>query len=299
MASVSILAFLIFSQLVILLSAQNPNCPISFHCGDLGTIQFPFADAQHRDCGLLVIHGCDSNDPSALKYIQFDNAGELFQVTGVGESFVSVRDFHLQEKLLSRNCDAFTHNRSLDSLPLINSAIVAYRFDYENSSVIRCNRTVNASFLGSYDSKYTGCPGYDLYLGYGGKRYPEECSTVQIQIQNYNNIKDPFSSAAAEITVTVQVSDDCSKCHYEKEGQCRLDTNGQFFCATAEEETGKTLLVGATAVGILGCLMALAFFFKRKFSSNSAIFCWKKQDPTNPMIDEFLQTYEPLPTTTH
>ncbi|KAI4357779.1 hypothetical protein L6164_001705 [Bauhinia variegata] len=254
MASVSILASVIFSQLVILLSAQDSNCPSSFQCGDLGVIEFPFTDAEHSDCGLFVIHGCESNDPNLVKYIQFNNISELFQVTVVGESFVSVRDYRFQKELLSRNCDAFARRRSL---PLINSALVSFHFEYKTTEMIRCNHTVNATILASYYfSNYTSCPAYDLYFGhycdlYFEKTHIKECSKVQLRIQNPDNITDPFSSVAAEIPIRVQVSYDCNKCHYERGGQCRLDTKGQFFCAG--DSKGKSVII--PAAGDAFCLI--------------------------------------------
>ncbi|KAL3631351.1 hypothetical protein CASFOL_024335 [Castilleja foliolosa] len=73
----NLLKYLIFSSIfpsLIINPADSTNCPSSFECVDLGTLEFPFSD--QPGCGLFMLANC-STDPE----IQFEAGGHWYGVT--------------------------------------------------------------------------------------------------------------------------------------------------------------------------------------------------------------------------
>lgn len=250
----TVYVILLFSHLTaVLLSAGNANghhdeCPDSFDCGSLGRIYFPFTTVQYLNCGALAIHGCDDHNQTAVKRVQLNNGGKLFQVTQVNShqrqgwrTSISITDHDFRMLLVNGSCMAFTYN-------IIFPPFSAFGyFDMKNnitSFKCRHNQTVNHTndFI-----NYTGCPSSDFYFAPPYSDYESlrslisSCSMVKLPVrQDSQFFKDPFGFLTAEITFEFTFSHDCIRCHEEGRGFCRPDSNGKFHCASPTTPTTPT-----------------------------------------------------------
>src|SRR4051812_18939274 len=83
--------FLLFYHLILLLlliltskgSGHSDDCPVSFDCGNVGFIGYPFTKVGFPNCGALAIQGCDDPNKNAMKTIQLTKGGKPFQVTKI------------------------------------------------------------------------------------------------------------------------------------------------------------------------------------------------------------------------
>lgn len=251
----TVYVILLFSHLTaVLLSAGNANghhdeCPDSFDCGSLGRIYFPFTTVQYLNCGALAIHGCDDHNQTAVKRVQLNNGGKLFQVTQVNShqrqgwrTSISITDHDFRMLLVNGSCMAFTYN-------IIFPPFSAFGyFDMKNnitSFKCRHNQTVNHTndFI-NYTNDFinytsTRCPSSVFY--FAPPSYYDQslrslislCSMVKLPVrQDSQFIKNPFGFLNAEITFEFQFSSECHQCYNEERGDhCRLDSNGTFYCA--------------------------------------------------------------------
>ncbi|KAI4313888.1 hypothetical protein L6164_026834 [Bauhinia variegata] len=244
--------------------AKQGKCSNSFNCGNLGTISFPFTTTAQSNCGLLAIQGCD--DPHSRKMIQQKN-GRFYEVIQVDQErqVIVILDKDLQKLLLSKSCEVFRNNFTL---PLNTSPMASL-----NISNIRpfysCDRTLNFS-CSSLPSDYT-CPRYDIYSYYYFQNQKincsltpsSKCSMLKLPLvwppTQPKDGQDFFNRLSANISIKVRLSDDCYNCHYQRGGQCRLDRNGSFYCATEKSERGRVFKLGLGGLGagiiMIGCLI--------------------------------------------
>ena len=141
MASVSAFVSLIFFHLV-LLSAQHGNtdsktCPASFDCGFVGKITFPFTTAEHQDCGLFAIHGCEKQVPEKFKRIELIKNHSFAVVKVLGPTGIIVKDMSLNKLLQNKTCAAFTSNFTLPE----NSPLASFHVSPE-VTLFRCSRSL-------------------------------------------------------------------------------------------------------------------------------------------------------------
>ncbi|XP_054810287.1 uncharacterized protein LOC129311840 [Prosopis cineraria] len=238
MASVYVfrVIFLLSCLLLPLHVAVESKCPTSFDCGYLGKIQFPWTTSEYSDCGLFVIQGCDGpNVPKTLP----SNKGTTLEVLTVShsvsaESTIVIRDLGLHDRLRNRNCEAFTSNYTL---PLTFPSPLA---SFKMTNIVlffRCNRTLHVRNPGSFFNFTCG----DSDVIYYDRTYPESnqshslllsssCSVIQFPVKDLPDTYDPFTFIASSVVLQVRLSDDCSKCHYDKAGHCQLDPNRIFYC---------------------------------------------------------------------
>jgi hypothetical protein len=106
--------------------------------------------------------------------------------------------------------------------------------------MFKCNHSHNITLHGNFSFyKYTNCSGYNLYYDLlnsvrpRGFKVPSslaQCTQCQVAIRDFPTT-DPFEFVSPEISIEVQLSDDCKKCLHHQVGQCQLDNQGKFFCA--------------------------------------------------------------------
>jgi hypothetical protein len=226
---------LLFSLLMLQVSAQDGRCPTSFSCGYLGNITFPFTVTQHPHCGVLAISGCD-NGIAFPKTIQLGKrpSNQSFIVTYVDHDTITVRDDVKREKLKLKDCQVFNNFTVPPTSPLA-SFYIKY-----NITMFKCNHSHNITLHGNFSFyKYTNCSGYNLYYDLlnsvrpRGFKVPSslaQCTQCQVAIRDFPTT-DPFEFVSPEISIEVQLSDDCKKCLRHQVGQCQLDNQGKFFCA--------------------------------------------------------------------
>ncbi|KAK7338498.1 hypothetical protein VNO77_19109 [Canavalia gladiata] len=269
-----------------LVSVANGKCPPSFDCGNLGTMQFPYSDTKHPQCGLLVVHGCEDRDPDAVKTIK--NKGKWFYVTrDENTGGIVFRDNEFRELLLSGRCGAFDKNYTSDNTSPF------FSFEFINVTLFRCDRTLNLTTPLTFN-KSTVCPDDIFYdaanIGSNSNdfnRYFKSCAMVRLPIRDAGLVPDPtklFDYVSADIPIQVHVSPACSSCYNSKGGQCQLDNQGKFFCQQEKSSITVKIVVAVTSVGVaLGILMVLACILQRYY--------WHKENPTYLMIERFLKQH--------
>ncbi|CAJ1977497.1 unnamed protein product [Sphenostylis stenocarpa] len=133
------------------------NCPSFINCGDLGNITFPFTDTRHRDCGILVIHGCDDHEPGAQKTTKNNN--KWFDIVKLDKFTITIRDDDLRDYLLQRSCETFGYNSTFTfNSPLATASRLNHYMD-----VLRCNHALGAPPNNSVSNSNV-CKNETLYL---------------------------------------------------------------------------------------------------------------------------------------
>ncbi|XP_027365552.1 LEAF RUST 10 DISEASE-RESISTANCE LOCUS RECEPTOR-LIKE PROTEIN KINASE-like 2.4 [Abrus precatorius] len=295
-----------FSHLMPLLlaSGHQGECPTSFNCGYLGNIGFPFTITQRPHCGLFPIPNCDDRDLHKPKSIQLDNQRKpflLFQVLpriSDTTTTLHLRDNTLYELLQNRSCEAFTNNYTLPRA----SQFAAFSLQY-SATLFRCNRTRHVKPATKMKNYKCDDRDYDLY--YGPELTADDpslsssiaCTKVLLPIKDVPDAEDPFTFVASDLFMEVKLTIECVNCHYQRGGQCQLDSKQSFYCAISYEKTRKKIVVTALTLVAAGVvvLMILACCFRTKISSPAYLLYWRK-NRTHAIIEEFLKEHGPLPT---
>jgi len=225
---------LIFFQFL-LVSAQDGGCPTSFSCGSLGQITFPFTVTQHPHCGPLAIRGCDYNDTTVPKSIHLGKprSKQSFNITYLEGNTITVTDNEAHRKnLLSRNCQAF------QNFPVPPTSPLASFYIKYNITMFKCNHSLSVTPPKSFQN-YTNCSDYDVYYEIQSTASPPgfevpssltQCTQCQVAIRD-RSTDDPFEFLSPQISIVVQLSDDCNQCLHHQGGRCQLDIQGKFHCA--------------------------------------------------------------------
>ncbi|WJX15091.1 non-specific serine/threonine protein kinase [Trifolium repens] len=280
---------LIFFQFVLHVSGQNDGrCPTSFSCGYIGNITFPFTVTESPHCGILAISGCDKNGIVSPKTIQLGKrpSNQSFIVTYVDHDTITVRDDALRDKLPLKDCQAFNNFTVPPTSPLA-SFYIKY-----NITMFKCYHSLNITLRGHFSFyKYTNCSGYNLYYDLlnsvrpRGFKVPSslaQCTQCQVAIRDFPTA-DPFEFVSPEISIEVQLSDDCNKCLRHQVGQCQLDNQGKFFCAQVAEDKGLAwklglgigLLVVIIITGLLiiwRCKRRVPDFYSKKYTESDSVY---------------------------
>ncbi|CAK8574030.1 unnamed protein product [Lathyrus sativus] len=313
MALVYKFLFLLFSQLMLLANGYQEDCPASFSCGYLGNISFPFTTTQRQDCGLLPIQNCD--DAMKPKMIQFQNKGKWFVVGNVNSlefrgssnatfSFV-FRDNNLYQLLQSKSCEALRYNYTLPP----TSHFLSFHIE-TRATLFMCNRSLHVN-PPTYMHNYTNCRLYDFY--YRPFNNPDNasptaftaCANVRLPAKDFADADDLFTFITADIPTQVNITEDCSNCHYNQRGRCQLDRDGRFYCANvmvAKQEgltwidtlgTIVTVIIGVVVLIIGAAMVQLVLWIVIKIFT-TAFLLFKKEDSTHRIIEEYLKEHGPL-----
>ncbi|KAI4357759.1 hypothetical protein L6164_001688 [Bauhinia variegata] len=227
---------LLFSPLLSLLSTGegHENCPSSFNCGYLETIQFPFTTIERPDCGILALHGC-GNDSVSSKGIQLKK-GERYHVMHIDHSAIFVRDDHLHKLLQSRSCEIFNSNYTPNLPP--TSPLASFDVKY-NITLFKCNKSLHIP-QPKLSFNYENCSNYNIYyflrqfeLPMSNKPPPRafaECSILQLPVKDDDDSNDPFTFLRDDVPIEVRLSEECAKCYHQERGMCQLDSKGKFLC---------------------------------------------------------------------
>lgn len=244
-AAVYVHEFLLFSHVALLLllvvgnvNAHPDDCPDSFDCGSLGTIGYPFTKTQFLECGTLAIQGCDDLNKTAVKHVQLSSGGKLFQVRQVDSHWpysISIVDEDFSNLILHHNaCEAFGYNNI--TLPPPSPSGTFYM--KSNITVFKCNRSHRVDPPNNFFKNST-CPHSRFYFG---PPIPDDneslhssaasCSVSHLPvIEGFALSGNPFPFLTDEITIQLQSSDYCHHCYRDRKGHCRLNGNGEVYCA--------------------------------------------------------------------
>ncbi|RHN82398.1 putative glycerophosphodiester phosphodiesterase, protein kinase RLK-Pelle-LRK10L-2 family [Medicago truncatula] len=292
MAWLFIFKSLLFSLIMLHVSAQDGGCPTSFSCGYLGQITFPFTVTQYPHCGILAISGCDQKNTSAPNSIQLGKmpSKQSLIVTYVEGNTITVSDETQQKYLLSKKCQAF-HNYPVPPTTPLGSFYIKF-----NITMFKCNRSLKVTPPKSFQN-YANCSGYDIYYDLQNIVRPPpfkvpnslaQCTQCQAAVRDMPN-DDPFEFLSPQISIVVQLSDDCNQCLHHQGGRCRLDIQGKFHCA--EGNRGwfvKMLILG---VGVLVVTAAILLIVVKIYYTR-----WRTRNPTNLVIEVFLKKHGHLQT---
>ncbi|KAK7357763.1 hypothetical protein VNO80_17059 [Phaseolus coccineus] len=263
------------------------SCPSLINCGDLGNISFPFTDTRHRDCGILVIHGCDDDEPGAQKTIKNNN--KWFDIVKLEQLTITIKDDELRDFLLQRSCDTFNHNYTFTvSSPLAKISRLNHYVD-----VLRCNHALGAPPNNSVSNSAI-CRNETLYSMVdtdpsSSYSHLKGCSMVQLPTSSdmlFADLDpdDPFKHVTYEINIGIELSQNCFRCLYVNGGQCRVDNTGMFYCDQGNKSTKIRLIVTTVAcvAGALGVLIFVGWFIRRRFY---------KKNPSYQIIEMFLNIH--------
>ncbi|QCE08596.1 somatic embryogenesis receptor kinase 1 [Vigna unguiculata] len=282
---------------LLLAAGDQGRCPPSFHCGYLGNITFPFTISGRHDCGFLSIGNCDDHDPHKPKFIQLQANETWVQVVGISQLLISpttrlatfqFRDKHFYDLLLNRSCEAFTNTYTL---PLI-SHLAVFRL-LHNATLFLCNKTLNVTNINM--SKYNGCLGYDLYYNHFTTD-DDACESALFPITELA-ANHPFTFVTGDLTVMIELTDQCSDCYYRKGGQCQLDSREQFSCANSYEETRKKMSKVATASTVVAAVVVVLMVLICCFRAKIFYPLFWRENPTHRVVEDILKEHGPLTTT--
>ena len=226
MASVSLFVFLVLSQLVLLLSAEEegklgrPSCWPFQYCENLGHIYFPFTKIPPPFCGLLQVECDRDKKPPTIRLPMVVQRSERpYEVININYTTqqIHVRDHSLLEDRETNNCNY------LDKFALPNSPSISFKLNTPNQTLFKCSHT--PEFTSHSNFKSRKCRDYDFY--FGPPSFTSNCSNIQLPV-NESSDKDKLN-LSAEFVLEWHVSDDCSRCD-GKGGLCSLDFYGKFYC---------------------------------------------------------------------
>ncbi|XP_050225380.1 LEAF RUST 10 DISEASE-RESISTANCE LOCUS RECEPTOR-LIKE PROTEIN KINASE-like 1.1 isoform X2 [Mercurialis annua] len=236
MVPVLVLVLFTFSYLPSVYSADtskypNSSCPSFFNCGDLGDIRFPFTQPANSTCGLFMVN-CSNQK------VQLERGGKWYKVDLISEAdTIFINDTELQNRLDKQKCDF------IDGFPRSRTSFSSFQI-FPNITMLKCNRTSNITFSRGL-SHYIDCSHSSIYYTpqnrSSPRSHPDNCLTIQLPghiVGNRNNFSIELTS---EFHVRVFVSNDCSSCHFQRGGECQIESNGDFLCANAIVPTGCKL----------------------------------------------------------
>ncbi|KAI5401398.1 hypothetical protein KIW84_066027 [Lathyrus oleraceus] len=277
--------FLMFSHLTLLLlliltskgNGHSNGCPVSFDCGNLGSIGYPFTKVSFPNCGALPIQGCDDVNKTAIKTIQLTKGGTHFQVTKIDNSWsrgnpISIIDQNFTNLLMKNACEVYNYV----NITLPPPSFFGTFYIKDNITAFKCNRTIKlVTDPPSNFFKNSSCPNYDFYFGDSisdgeSNRSFTTCSLFHLPVIDlgFALSGNPYPLLAREITYQFQPSGYCERCHRDTKGHCRARNNGQIYCAGKGRSSTLKLhfilgVVGPCIIIIVGLFFTL-WYFKRK-----------------------------------
>ncbi|KAL3631353.1 hypothetical protein CASFOL_024337 [Castilleja foliolosa] len=244
--------FLLFLFLLFLLNpADSANCPASFECGGLGTLEFPFSD--QPGCGLFMLANC-----STYPEIQFVADGRWYGIiANLTSNRLLILDRLLQEDLINHSCMSFRNLVLPQTLSSFSTLTVSH-----NLTLFGCIDDSYGDPLQEHFDNYTRtyCRPFDVYY-----RYPEtsvpltddippDCSVIQVPINTSRYSGSLFDLVTGEYILEWSVSEECYRCHHDG-GKCLTNSMNVFHCARGKR---RLLLIASTVSGA-GVLLVVGF----------------------------------------
>ncbi|EYU40782.1 hypothetical protein MIMGU_mgv1a020244mg [Erythranthe guttata] len=224
-----LLFFFLFHSSII--TSAVSNCPKSFECGSLGSLQFPLSNS--TGCGLFTVDDCDSDNPT----VQLEPGGQVFNISrNISTNSFLIKDHTLQVQLDNMSCFAF-RNVSLPKSPSISFSVSS------NLTMFAC---VNPNYIHDGEIFPENHRSYDctLFIVYYGfptaevSPVPSDCQVIQLPVKpNYDqsSLENVFGLLTSEYILEWNVSENCSECH-RGGGQCLTNNIGEFECKSADEK---------------------------------------------------------------
>ncbi|KAL6573731.1 hypothetical protein OROHE_002190 [Orobanche hederae] len=290
--AMNLIYFLLF--ILLLINTADSNCPKSFQCGNLGTLEFPLSDRE--GCGLFMLENCSSVNPS----IRFALDGPSYSILQkISTNKYSILDLKFHDDLAASFC------LGLRNIPLPVSPSSSFTFSPNLTVYLCANRSYDEG-IHDYFEKYNhgNCSVFDAYYEYPGTGVPvtgvssDYCSVVQVPVKyNQNPDKSLSDLLSDEYVIEWNVSEDCYECH-RGGGRCRTNSMNKFHC---DKGKGRLVLIVSTASGG-GVLLILGFLifyiiWRRKKRMNQDYFLSRNIsfDPSSKSDVEGGSTYYGIP----
>ncbi|KAL5763499.1 hypothetical protein ACOSP7_019763 [Xanthoceras sorbifolium] len=229
--------FLVSHQLLLSLSEQDPNprCP-PFSCGGRN-IGFPFSNHTHPECGLFVVYNCNERFFPKIQLVKNESSFHVIDISQ--DNRLWLQDNPSKDRCYNFSCKLF-RNLKLPSFPFISFDIPI------NKTLFRCPRTLDGvpknyslfcndsthSYIYRNESNYSLFQ--DKHRKYNSIRSPlPQCLPIQLQTTRtqrhvvFNNL---YTGC---FFLQVNVTKECYECHW-KQGQCKSDSRGNFYCSNAK-----------------------------------------------------------------
>ncbi|CAK9140314.1 unnamed protein product [Ilex paraguariensis] len=243
--------FFVLSHLVLLSSGQEKNqsyleCPVTFRCGSLSLIGFPFTSFKQPDCGLCMVN-CDKKP---FPTVQLDKNGRWYEARSILQitDSILVGDLVLDQLLNSRSCDFFNNitlpNSYFYNVTPLNYPRISFTISPNpNLILFKCINSpkhtlqVDEYLNGTYSYKHS--LDFSVYYTYPSNPITTPNPSVlhhpqMVSKPNLNpNYSDQFALFTAEFSLQFPGSDKCSKCKHEGE-LCVVDSKNKFHCDKAQ-----------------------------------------------------------------
>lgn len=224
---------------------------------------FPFTDIQEPECGLFVVHGCNST-------IQLEAGGVRYDLLDahLDKHEFHVRDPELQKMLKERNYCSL-RNISLPKSPFASLTVVSH------SLTLFSFKTVNSCFHHPQSLNQINCSPFTLYYNDTAgcatgpcECYDSECSGIQVPIKE-DSSADLCSRLTPDFTLQWNVSEDCNRC-YRSGGQCFSNARNEFYCkkdgvisvlSVCAGSSPLTLILAVSGGGLLLLFLCLLSVF--------------------------------------
>ncbi|GFP85381.1 hypothetical protein PHJA_000681800 [Phtheirospermum japonicum] len=224
--------FFIFLLLHLIYPADS-NCPKSFQCGNLGTLEFPFSN--QTGCGLFMVQNCDTGNTT----IQFGADGYQYNfLANNSTNQLLVSDPYLRTHLNTHLCLGIK-NLTLPPSPSPSATLTVL----PNITLLACiNQSSNSVSIQNrfQNYKYANCSPWDVYYkspatSVSATGMPLDCTLVQVPI---NSTRNPGSALpdllSHQFIIEWHVTEDCYECH-RGGGQCLSNSTNQFQCDIGEK----------------------------------------------------------------
>ncbi|KAL3654435.1 hypothetical protein CASFOL_004116 [Castilleja foliolosa] len=243
--------------LPLLITAATSNCPKSFQCGSLGTLEFPLAN--QTGCGLFLVQYCETQTPT----IRLGADGYQYNfLANKSAKQLLVSDPYLKNHLNTHFCLGV---RNL-TLPPVGSPSVTIAV-LPNITLFACiNQTYNSvAMLNRFRSyEYTNCSPWDVFYKNPAtivpvNNLPMDCTVLQVPINSSRNPSSSLPSLMShQFIIEWNVTEDCYRCH-RAGGQCLSSAMNQFHCDTGAKKS-RWLLITSTGIGVL-LIIGLSVYF--------------------------------------
>ncbi|KAI4357775.1 hypothetical protein L6164_001702 [Bauhinia variegata] len=225
-----LLCFLVLCYFPIVLAHPPTECPLFYHCKNIGPIHFPLTDKNSSGCG-LQIRGC--NDSYGKAEVQLGNhRWYRIESAPYGNSIV-VQVEELEQQLSSKSCTVFDkdYNISLPTSP--------FSLKPDIMIIYKCNRTLKVKPPDNFHNHTCPDSEFDIYYGNPDEDYWQDslssCSKIQLPIQHPHDptlFQDPnydlFEVLTSRLFIEVETPEECLHC-YETNDIC-LYNDGTFSC---------------------------------------------------------------------
>ncbi|XP_073145960.1 LEAF RUST 10 DISEASE-RESISTANCEUS RECEPTOR-LIKE PROTEIN KINASE-like 2.5 [Henckelia pumila] len=270
------------------------NCPKSFSCGNLTSLEFPLAQANKAECGLF---GVDCTEPANPR-IQLAGDGRQYQIL----EKISVNTFKLLDPVIQQGLNVSQSCLILRNLSLPFSPSTSFTFS-PNLTFFTCDNRINENgtkWDGFKDYRnYTGCGGFTVFYSNSTNQFPSGgsdfipgCTTVQMPVKSNQDSGHLFDMLTAEFVLEWNVSEDCSACH-GRGGECVTDHLNQFQCREEKPNVTVQIIAGVLSMITVSFIaLVMIFYYRMKHVQLESLWFHKDYMKNEKDIELFLKNHE-------